>query len=244
MTPGYWWWVGRNPNATLLCSIPDLYRYLRQRHQRTIHGIPWESAQLGLLNAMLSKHEQWKFKRLRALLMRYLWDYLPHGRTFAKTEGDVLPLCSLCGLDIDDLHHMLVECQLPAILSLRKSYLAKAVRTLSSTLHTSIPVISYAKTLARLLAIPDSTRLSHAIWLGRPFLATLKAADNLITQKLYQSSILSQLIYHLPTFLLVLFEGVTDIWKSRCKLIHPPEPLPLTRLSPTALRQVRTRQRA
>ena len=63
-------------------------------------------------------------------------------------------------------------------------------------------------------------------------------------QKLSQSSILSQLIYHLPTFLLVLFEGVIDIWKSRCKLIHPPEPLPLTRLSRTTLRQLRTRQRA
>ena len=88
-----------------------------------------------------------------------------------------------------------------------------------------------------------NTPTGHPRPVGRPFLATLEAADNLMSQKIYNSSVLSQLIYHLPTFLLVLFEGVIDIWKSRCKLIHPPEPLPLTRLSKASLSRLRTRQR-
>ena len=243
MTSGFWWWVGLNPTATLLCSLPDLYRYLRQRQLRTIHRIPWESARLGLLNAMLCKHQDWKYLRLRALLMRYLWDYLPHGRTFSKNEGDIIPPCPLCGLDIDDLHHMLVECLHPSIKALRLSYLAKALQGLRRTPHVSPPVVAYAKTLTRLLAIPDPNRLSHAIWLGRPFFATLEAADHLMPQPHYHSSILSQLTFHLPTFLLALFEGVIDIWKTRCKLIHPPKPLPLVRISSKSLRHLRKRQR-
>jgi hypothetical protein len=84
MTPGFWWWLGVEPQHTLLCSQPHLYRYLHRRQERSVHDIPWVLSQLGLLQAMLCKHKEWKYKRLRALLLRYLWDYLPHGRTFAK----------------------------------------------------------------------------------------------------------------------------------------------------------------
>ena len=238
MTPGFWWWRGRNPNATLLCSRPDLYHYLRQRQQRTTHGIPWADARLGLLTAMLHKHSLWKFKRLRTMLMRYLWDYLPHGRTFAKQEGANIPVCPLCHLDADDLHHLLVECSYPSIASLRRTYLNKSLQSLRSSSRVPQLVIDYARTLTRLLTIPDPSRLSHAIWLGRPFLSTLLAADDLMPRDHYQGAILSQLAYHLPSFLLALFEGVIELWKTRCKLIHPPDPLPLVRIPRASLKKL------
>ena len=59
----------------------------------------------------------------------------------------------------------------------------------------------------------------------------------------YPSSILAQLIHHIPSMLLHLFEGSIAMWKLRCKLIHPPNPLPLVRISTSALRKLRARQR-
>jgi hypothetical protein len=149
----------------------------------------------------------------------------------------------LCHQDMDDLHHLLVECEYPQIKSLRRSYLSKSLQTLRSSSYVPPLVSEYARTLSRLLSIPDPSRLSHAIWLGRPFLSTLKAADDLMPRAQYQGALISQLAYHLPFFLLTLFEGVIDLWKTRCKLIHPPDPLPLVRIPKATLNQLRKRRR-
>ena len=137
MTAGYWWWVGISPQATLLCAQPDCFRYLRQREARTIHGIPWETAQLGLMQDMLGKHREWKIKRLRASLMRHLWDFLPHGRTFAK-NGEPIPPCPICHTDIDDVHHILVECQDTRLKTLR-------LATIRQALLSDKPFLSFAR---------------------------------------------------------------------------------------------------
>ena len=226
LTAGYWWWTGVDPQATLLCSQPDLFSYLRQREARTIHGIPWSTAQLGLLQAMLCKHREWRITRLRTLLMRYLWDYLPHARTFAK-NGNPIPACPICDTDRDDLHHILVECQHPRMLEARRSILAEAYAGFRANPYLPRPALTYALNLIQLLQIPDATRLSHAIWLGRPFLATLEAADELMPRKSYPSSTLAHIHHHLPTLLLALFEGAILLWKLRCKLLHQPAPTPL-----------------
>ena len=55
---------------------------------------------------------------------------------------------------------------------------------------------------------------------------------------IYPSHTLAQLAFHLPTFLLSLFEGAISIWKRRCKILHPPTPLPITRLSRKAFRRL------
>ena len=57
MTPGFWWWLGIDPQNTMLCAQPDLYRYLHRRQDRSIHDTPWRRSQLGLLQAMLCKHK-------------------------------------------------------------------------------------------------------------------------------------------------------------------------------------------
>ena len=56
---------------------------------------------------------------------------------------------------------------------------------------------------------------------------------------IYPSHTLAQLAFHLPTFLLSLFEGAISIWKRRCKILHPPTPLPITRLSRKAFRRLK-----
>ena len=66
----------------------------------------------------------------------------------------------------------------------------------------------------------------------RPFSSTLSAADNLMPRDKYHGATLSQLAFHTPTFLLTLFEGVVDIWKSdtsvRTGTVGPyPEGFPL-----------------
>ena len=103
------------------------------------------------------------------------------------------------------LHHLLVECVYPNIATLRRSYLTEALQSLCSSSYFPSLVSEYARTLTRLLSIPDPNRLFHAIWLGRPFLSTLMAADDLMPRAQYQGMILSQLAYHLPFFLLALF---------------------------------------
>ena len=107
-----------------------MYRYLHRRQDRSIHDTPWRRSQLGLLQAMLCKHKDWKYKRLRAMLLRYLWDYLPHGRTFAKQDGSPTPECPICHCDQDDLHHILVECKHPEIKALRSTILTDALKSL------------------------------------------------------------------------------------------------------------------
>ena len=192
--------------------------------------------------ATLCQHIEWKIKRLRPRLMRYIWDLLPHARTFAK-NGDPIPPCPICSCDLDDIHHVLVECQHSDIKSLRTTTIRKALRAIQDIPYISSTAVAYAKTLARLLQIPDPSRLSHAIWFGRPFRSTLMAADELMPRPLYPGAILSPLAHHLPVFLLPLLEGAIRLWKLRCKLIHPPEQIPLVRLSAQALRRLHTRQR-
>ena len=133
-----------------------------------------------------------------------------------------------------------MECQQSAIKSIRITTIRKALRAIQE-----VPYISStaAKTLARLLLIPDPSRLSHAIWFGRPFRSTLMAADELMPRPRYPGAILSPLAHYLPVFLLPLLEGAISLWKLRCKLIHPPEQLPLVRLSAQALRRLHARQR-
>ena len=126
---------------------------------------------------MLCKHKDWKYKRLRATLLRYLWDYLPHGRTFAKQDGSLIPNCPICDGDQDDLHHVLVECQHPEIKALRLNTLSDALKTLRKKKFLPRAALQYAQVLAHLLTVSDPSRQSHAVWLGRPFLATLKLAD-------------------------------------------------------------------
>ena len=131
------------------------------------------------MQAMLAKHREWKIKRLLALLMRHLWDLLPHGRTVAK-NGDPIPVCPICRTDIDDVHHILVECQHPMLKSLRITAVRQAFQIFRKIPRISQTAIDYAQTLTRLLLIPNPQRLSHAIWYGRPFMATLTAADALM----------------------------------------------------------------
>ena len=241
MTPGFWWWLGVEPQHTLLCSQPHLYRYLHRRQERSVHDIPWVHSQLGLLQAMLCKHQEWKYKRLRALLLRYLWDYLPHGRTFAKQDGQPIPVCPICLCDHDDLHHILVECTHPTIKAHRLTVLSNAIKALRRTKSLPHEVLQYAQVLTSLLQIPDPSRLSHAIWLGRPFLPTLLLADEMMNCPSYPSSIITQLAFHLPTFLLSLFEGAIAIWKLRCKILHPPQSLPIVRLTRSAFSRLKKR---
>ena len=116
--------------------------------------------------------------------MRHLWDLLPHGRTFAK-NGDPIPACPICGTDIDDVHHILVECQHPTLKSLRITAVRQAFQIFRKIPRISQSAIDYAQTLTRLLLIPDPQRLSHAIWYGRPFMTTLTAADALMPKESY-----------------------------------------------------------
>ena len=71
---------------------------------------------------------------------------------------------------------------------------------------------------------------------------TLSAADALMPKGHYPSSLLAQLAHHIPSMLLSLFESSITMWKARCKLIHPPVPLPLVRVNASALRRLRSRQ--
>ena len=114
---------------------------------------------------------------------------------------------------------------------------------MGSNSSNSIDRNDYAQTLTRLLLITDPLRLSHAIWYGRPFMATLTAADALMPKDSYPNSLLAQLAHHIPSMLLSLFESSIAMWKARCtKLIHPPVPLPLVRINASALRRLRSRQ--
>ena len=127
--------------------------------------------------------------------------------------------------------------------SLRLGIIRKAFQLFRNIPRITQTAIEYAQTLTRLLLITDPQRLSHAIWYGRPFTATLKAADALMPRALYPSSLLAQLAHHIPSMLLPLFEGAIDMWKLRCKLIHPPTPLPLVRIHTATLRRFHQRQR-
>ena len=64
------------------------------------------------------------------MLLRFFWDYLPHGRTFAKQDGSPTPECPICHCDQDDLHHILVECKHPEIKALRSTILTNALKSL------------------------------------------------------------------------------------------------------------------
>ena len=99
--------------------------------------------------------------------------------------------------------------------SLRITAARQAFQIFRKTPRISQTAIDYAQTLTRLLLIPDPQRLSHAIWYGRPFMATLTAADALMPKESYPSSLLAQLAHHIPSMLLSLFESSIAMWKAR-----------------------------
>ena len=249
LIPNHWWWIGNTPQDTLLAPLPLLSAYLEKRASRSKHNIPWAEAQLGLLLRMIRLHPDGKTSRDRPRLLRYIWDCIPHLRNLSKyTGGGPIPFCELCQTstegDPDDLHHLLVVCPHPAICSLRDSTLRAALGRIYATSALLPLAKTYFGLIDQVLRSPDPTRLSHALWVARPFQSTLMHLDSLMPSSLLSSSVLVQLAHLLPKYLVELLDGLIALWRLHCQLTHPPEPLPLQVISGKLMRRQKQRKRS
>ena len=225
-------------------------------------------AQVGLLLPSLRTHPLWKYAHHRPGILRYAWDYIPHGRNQAKYASNapavkppdssiheslfpesltpldsqvdysppaVLPIpsagcgdpdlptaaiCPLCYAGFDDYHHLLVECSHKELCE-RRQRIIRSLQVQAALASKDLPtaVGAYIDKFLGCLLQPDPKRLSHSIWLMRPFLPTLQAIDATMSHKEYNRNVLVPLADAIPNLMRQLFEEVAPLWRRRCDLL-------------------------
>ena len=265
--PGRFWQTAESYHDLQRREEEKSINYFLTRTKRSKDGIPWDTAQTGLLLEALRTHPLWKYPHHRPGILRYLWDYIPHGRNQAKSRkvhtGETHPddppvepevtmadspsppsdphtgstqltdaepvariMCQLCSAGPDDMHHLLVECEHPELSRRRGLILASLSREYAEKTRTMPPAVgAYIDHLLTCLHKPDPLRLSHAIWLMRPFMDTLTKLDERMSHKQYDRSVLVPLTQAVPNVMRALFEEVAPLWRHRCLILatqHPP----------------------
>jgi hypothetical protein len=281
--PGRFWQTADTFTDLQCREEVDILAYLVERQARSPDGIPWKTAQLGLLLPSLKTHPLWKYAHHRPEILRYAWDYIPHGRNQAKirsksshmtaddlhlpyslspdihllttplddplTSEPIAPnlptaaLCPLCYAGFDDYHHLLVECP-HRELCLRRNRIIRGLLDQSAKKSQGLPpaVGAYIEKFLGCLSTPDPLRLSHAIWLMRPFLPTLLSIDATMSHAVYPREVLVPLTEAIPSLMCSLFEEVAPLWRRRCEILaarHRSGPAPPKTPHPQTRRNTR-----
>ena len=93
-------------------------------------------------------------------------------------------LCPLCYTGFDDYHYLLVECSHKELCERRQRIIC-SLQVQAALTFKDLPtaVGAYIDKFLGCLLQPDPSRLSHSIWLMRPFLPTLQAIDATMSHK-------------------------------------------------------------
>ena len=88
LQPGRFWQTAASYSDLQKHDAINVMQYLATRALRSKDGIPWATAQVGLMLPALETHPLWKYPHHRPIIQRILWDGIPHARNQAKYAAD------------------------------------------------------------------------------------------------------------------------------------------------------------
>jgi len=135
-------------------------QYITTRDQNRLASstIPWHERKVTLASRILDSSTITQSSRS----CRLVYDLYQHGRNKAKS-GHHSAACPLCSYPADSLKHILVDCQHPVQLALRKQYLRDYDSSVNSCVDsTSISILREIRSLA--LTHPSGYMLLFGVW--------------------------------------------------------------------------------